>query len=246
MIPFTRTCFFLMIVAFGHGVYLNEDTNKEDHREETEDANLKGSTNDNICCIPDQWEGVIYFGYGDVFLDTSGEPNTFFTFVNGTINISYDKTNKKIYMRILGVQLTPLLPHPERVEMTYLFDYVHRIQYEFDDRKCDKSSLDADMAAQCVPVDILSESAGTLGASTIIYTYLYTKQSEVPYTVSASVIFDEIKTICTPIHVSFFNPSVESGSGILYGLDILDVTLGIKDPGIFYPAHVMQIVTTGT
>ncbi|KAK3578847.1 hypothetical protein CHS0354_010200 [Potamilus streckersoni] len=140
-----------MLTALGLGAYLKEDTEKEDQKEETEDANLKGYSNDSICCIPDQWEGVMYFGYGDVFLDSSGEPNTFFTFVNGTVNISYDKTNRKIYMRIMGVQLTPLLPHPERVELVYLFDYVKRIQYEVDDQKCDKSSLDADMTAECIP-----------------------------------------------------------------------------------------------
>ncbi|KAK3578842.1 hypothetical protein CHS0354_010195 [Potamilus streckersoni] len=118
------TYLFFVTVSLGLGAHLRHSTNTKDREENSKDAYPKEGIDDNICCIPEQWEGVMYFGYGNVFIDYLSIPNTAYSFINGTVNISYDKINKKIYMHIRGVELSPLIPHPEPVETIFIYDYI--------------------------------------------------------------------------------------------------------------------------
>ncbi|KAL3882185.1 hypothetical protein ACJMK2_028553 [Sinanodonta woodiana] len=230
------TCLLFVTVSRGLGAHLIHGKKYTNRDENNKDAFPKEAINENICCIPDQWEGVMYFGYGNVFIDYLSIPNTAYSFINGTINISYDKINKKIYLHIRGVEVSPLIPHPEPVETTFIYDYIKKVQYQVTGQECDKDSLDTDMTEECIPGDAQSFGAATFGATSVAHNYFYTKSSDFPYTIFASVLFDDEKrTTCTPLHVSFFTPSAEEGSGILNGLEIVDVTPGIKDPSIFTP-----------
>ncbi|KAK3578841.1 hypothetical protein CHS0354_010194 [Potamilus streckersoni] len=81
------------------------------------------------------------------------------------------------------------------------------------------------------------ETLGFLLLSKFVSPYwsLFQNLASVEQIITQTTNKNEKKTTCTPLHVTFFDPSVEEGSGILNGLEIVDVTPGIHDPSIFTP-----------
>lgn len=73
---------------------------------------------DVICCVPDQFEGLVYLGYGNVFIDLHSArlrgrtPSTAYSYINGTVTLAYDYTNRQSYLRIVGTEVSPLIPTP--------------------------------------------------------------------------------------------------------------------------------------
>lgn len=80
----------------------------------------------NICCTPDQWEGLAYLGYGTVFPQSetiSEKPRTALTYINGTTKLAYDWTNSRTYMFVNGTEQSPLLPAPGPITSLMIADY---------------------------------------------------------------------------------------------------------------------------
>lgn len=82
-------------------------------------ATLPHDKDDNICCIPENWEGMLYLDFGLVFIDE----NTAFAYYNGTVHAAYSFTRKKVFFNITGFELSPLIPKPEPADTLLLYDF---------------------------------------------------------------------------------------------------------------------------
>ena len=69
----------------------------------------------NICCIPDQWEGLLFLGYGTVFQDNGALPQSpkgAPSYINGTVKIAYDFANSRTYTFMNTTTRAPYFPNP--------------------------------------------------------------------------------------------------------------------------------------
>ena len=73
----------------------------------------------NICCIADDWEGLLYLDMGIVFIDQ----NTAYSYINGTVHAAYSFTRKKVFFNVSGMELSPLIPKPAPEETVLLYDF---------------------------------------------------------------------------------------------------------------------------
>ena len=73
----------------------------------------------NICCVPEEWEGTMFLDYGTVFIDS----NTAFSYINGTVHAAYSVPLKKIYFGVKGVEQSPLIPKPVAMDTILLYDF---------------------------------------------------------------------------------------------------------------------------
>jgi hypothetical protein len=72
-----------------------------------------------VCCAPDQWEGRMYLDYMQVFIDA----NTLYLYFNGSVSVSYDYTNGRVYYSVSGTELSPLIPKPQPINKTQIIDF---------------------------------------------------------------------------------------------------------------------------
>ncbi|XP_033741811.1 uncharacterized protein LOC117328360 [Pecten maximus] len=198
---------------------------------------------DEICCVPDQFEGTAFIGYGSVFIDRktrqNSSPRTAYSYINGTVSISYDYTNKLLLLNIRGTEMSPLLPKPMSANTIYLSDYGKGILYNVGlDGSCQKSQLDNNMTRQCILSGGSQVVYGFLaGGNSNVANYMFTSGGSLPSKITASVVRDG--NDCWPVRANFVpGPEIQSGdgqSGIMYNFDVLDTSRGIRNPSVFKP-----------
>ncbi|XP_076074943.1 ependymin-related protein 1-like [Mytilus galloprovincialis] len=180
-----------------------------------------------ICCAPDQWEGHMYLDYMQIFIDS----NTLYLYFNGSVNVSYDYTNSRAFYTIVGTEISPLIPKPEPLNKTYIFDYKKNMQYAIDsDGSCEKSKIDQNMTRQCVQDSGILKSSGKVGDNIITDTYILTL-SESFNNVRGTIQRDS----CLPVHMVYLVGSDNPDSGSVFSLDVLSTVPRIKNPAIFTP-----------
>lgn len=189
---------------------------------------------DNICCVPDQFEAFFFYDNGNCFIDMES-PDTAYSYINGSVRAAYDWVNKRSYLSMTGVELTPLVPGPQVDDVTIINDFAHGVQYSFHGNRCDKSQVDT-MTRQCLPGDATQVSSGVIGNNeTHVSTYTYTVPSS-PYTFTTTLQKPPSSPAsCMAVHMTYVVGSAEPDSGTLNSLIVSDVTSGIKDAGIFTP-----------
>lgn len=192
---------------------------------------LYHGTSANICCTPDQWDAFLYFDYGNVFIDekVSG-PDTAYSVINGTIKLSYDYKNQRLYMFINGTEYSPLIPKPVPDNGLYLYDYKQGIEYQVSHGTCDKTKLGPNMTRECIPDNAELVMKGTVGngdLKTASYAFPHPRPLELQ--VSATVLTDS----CIPLHAVYRSNPEPLGGGTLIVLEPLDVSPGIRDPSVF-------------
>jgi hypothetical protein len=78
---------------------------------------------DALCCVPDQWDARLFMDYGTVFIDASAHPNTAYSYINGTLHMSYDHTNERSYINAEVIEVSPLIPKPIKETTTFIYDF---------------------------------------------------------------------------------------------------------------------------
>ncbi|OWF39880.1 uncharacterized protein LOC110464507 [Mizuhopecten yessoensis] len=199
---------------------------------------------EEICCAPDQFEGTAFVGYGNVFIDRKAgasqkSPRTAYSYINGTVALSYDYTNRRLLLKLAGTEVSPLLPKPEPYNTIYLSDFGKGIMYQVGaDGSCQKSSLEQNMTRQCILSGGTEVVHGFLaGANTNVANYMFDVEGSIPLKITASVIRDG--NDCWPVRANFIPEagiaSRDGQSGIMYNFDLLDTSRGIRNPSIFKP-----------
>ncbi|XP_052786238.1 uncharacterized protein LOC128221678 [Mya arenaria] len=181
---------------------------------------------DNICCVRQEWEALLYLDYATVFIDQ----NTAFAYINGSVKFGYSLSRGKVYMHIDGVEQSPLIPKPVPSITTLLYDFTHGKMYNVANGECQKSSLEQNMTLQCIPGSAKEISAGVIGnekSARLVHTYRYTDTGEVPWKITATVFKIDIAPVepkeCDPVTVTYFAPTANPDSGSLYTLNVLDI-----------------------
>ena len=99
-----------------------------------------------ICCTPDVWKADVFLDYvwkADVFLDyglvaidtKNDVPNTAYSYINGTMKLTYDYVNRRSYLKLQGTEVSPLLPVPGMpYDTTIINDYKKVKQFHFNSR----------------------------------------------------------------------------------------------------------------
>ena len=89
-----------------------------------------------ICCTPDVWKGDVFLDYGLVAIDTKNDaPNTAYSYINGTMKLTYDYVNRRSYLKLQGTEVSPLLPVPGMpYDTTIINDYKKVKQFHFNSR----------------------------------------------------------------------------------------------------------------
>lgn len=84
---------------------------------------------DPICCTPTQWEAIMFWDNGNVFIDLKGKNaatphlGTAFSYINGSIKYAYDYTNGRTFLQLSVTEISPLIPQPVQYNTTLLRDY---------------------------------------------------------------------------------------------------------------------------
>ncbi|XP_069123054.1 uncharacterized protein [Argopecten irradians] len=198
---------------------------------------------DEICCVPDQFEGVGFIGYGNAIIDwmrnRDSSPHTAFSYINGSVWISYDYTTKRLLLNIKGTEMSPLLPRPLPANTIYLSDYEKGIMYNVGlDGSCEKSKLDQNMTKQCILSGGSQVVYGFLAGGNVgVSNYMFQSGGSLPTKITASVIRDG--NDCWPVRANFIPDtglqSKDGQSGVIYNFDVLDTSRGIRDPSVFNP-----------
>lgn len=81
--------------------------------------------NSQKCCTVDEWTADMFLDYGLVFIDDKKEsPKTAYSYINGTVKVTYDYTNRRTYLKLHGAEVSPLLPVPSvPYDTTIINDY---------------------------------------------------------------------------------------------------------------------------
>ena len=89
-----------------------------------------------ICCTPDVWKADVFLDYGLVAIDTKNDaPNTAYSYINGTMKLTYDYVNRRSYLKLQGTEVSPLLPVPGMpYDTTIINDYKKVKQFHFNSR----------------------------------------------------------------------------------------------------------------
>uniref|UniRef100_A0A8W8HNB7 Uncharacterized protein n=1 Tax=Magallana gigas TaxID=29159 RepID=A0A8W8HNB7_MAGGI len=120
--------------------------------------------NSQKCCTVDEWTADMFLDYGLVFIDDKKEsPKTAYSYINGTVKVTYDYTNRRTYLKLHGAEVSPLLPVPSvPYDTTIINDYKKGIQYNIGpDGSCMKSTIN-NMTKQCIPDNAELTSEGSL------------------------------------------------------------------------------------
>ncbi|XP_059177295.1 uncharacterized protein LOC131956737 [Physella acuta] len=158
---------------------------------------------------------------------------TAYSYINSTMAVAYDYTNKRTWFNVTAVELSPLIPKPVKSEYTIINDYVKGIQYMFHNSQCDKQSIGS-LQRQCIPDSALRLTYGFIGFNeTNTATFQYVVPDS-PYTAAVTI---EPRS-CTPAYAVFMTNSVVPDSGTLNSLLVSDVTPGIKGASIFMPPKI--------
>ncbi|KAL4240203.1 hypothetical protein ACF0H5_000997 [Mactra antiquata] len=180
----------------------------------------------NICCMPQEWEAQMYLDYGTVFIDS----NTAFAYFNGSVHAAYSTSKNKVYFHIKGFELSPLIPKPEPMNTTLLYDFENNKMYTVQFGSCQKTSLDANLTLPCIPRHAKHVSDGIVGygnTTRLFHTYQFITDIDVAFTITASVFINDTKLfepkICQPQMVHYFAGSANPDSGSLYSLEFLDM-----------------------
>ncbi|XP_022318783.2 uncharacterized protein LOC111121706 isoform X2 [Crassostrea virginica] len=189
-----------------------------------------------ICCTPDVWKADVFLDYGLVAIDTKNDaPNTAYSYINGTMKVTYDYVNRRSYLKLQGTEVSPLLPVPGMpYDTTIINDYKKGFQYNIGpDGSCQKSTIE-NMTKQCIP-----ENAELVGNGSFVMdwnkvqNYKYITSTDIKATVDATISRNFPTASCNPIHVVYFVGSIESGSGTMINLDVLNVVPYNIDPSVF-------------
>ncbi|XP_052070757.1 uncharacterized protein LOC127709334 [Mytilus californianus] len=168
----------------------------------------------------------MYLDFMQVFIDS----NTLYLYFNGSVNVSYDYTNSRAFFTIVGTEISPLIPKPEPINKTYIFDYKKNMQYAISGGSCEKSKIGQNMTRECVQDSGILKSSGKVGDGVITDTYILTL-SESFNNVRGTIQRDS----CLPIHMVYIVGSDNPDSGNIVSLDVLSTVPGIKDPAVFTP-----------
>ncbi|KAL4240204.1 hypothetical protein ACF0H5_000998 [Mactra antiquata] len=210
---------FVTLCLFGEVVSFNIPQVREDE--------------DNICCVPQEWEAKMFLNYGMVFIDS----NTMFDYFNATVHAAYSFPKKKVYFHVKGTESSPLFPKPNQHDMILLHDFENMQSYNVEGGDCSKIPIETNMIHQCIPRDAKHISDGIVGygnTTRIFHTYQYKSDVDIPFTTTASVFINDASAIepktCHPSIVHYF--SGNPGDGSLYHLEFLDIG-GLKTKTIF-------------
>lgn len=198
-------------------------------------ATVSREKDTNICCLPENWEGMLYLDFGTVFIDE----NTAFAYYNGTVHAAYSFTRKKVVFNITGVELSPLIPKPEPFDTLLFYDFEEMKMYTVNGNDCQKSGLDNNMTLQCIPNDAKEVATGVFGYGNTtreLHTFQFSTNIVTPYDIRATIFKNDLTPVhpkvCEPFYVNYFTPSVNPDSGSLYGLQFMDIG-AIKSEKIF-------------
>ena len=81
-----------------------------------------------ICCAPDQWEGRMYLDYEKVLHVLL----TACLYYNGSVAVSYDYTNSRVFYTVNGTISSPQTPGYLPYLSTYIVDYKKVRKYNID------------------------------------------------------------------------------------------------------------------
>ncbi|XP_060561888.1 uncharacterized protein LOC132721586 [Ruditapes philippinarum] len=191
---------------------------------------------ENICCIADNWEGLLYLDMGIVFIDQ----NTAYSYFNGTVHAAYSFSSKKVFFNISGLEMSPLIPKPIPDSTLLLYDFEKMTMYMVPAQGgCTKSSLDSKMERACVPHGAKETATGVFGSGNttrLLHTYQFSTDNDVPYDIRATIFKNDLTPVhpkvCEPFYVNYFTPSGNPDSGTMYGLQFMDIG-PIKSEKIF-------------
>lgn len=80
--------------------------------------------NSQKCCTVDEWTADMFLDYGLVFSDNKKEATkSAYSYINGTVKVTYDYPNRRTYLKIHGAQVSHLLPDPMPFDTTIINDY---------------------------------------------------------------------------------------------------------------------------
>eukprot|EP00105_Crassostrea_gigas_P017746 XP_011435639.1 PREDICTED: uncharacterized protein LOC105334043 isoform X1 [Crassostrea gigas] len=188
------------------------------------------------CCTVDEWTADMFLDYGLVAIDSNqGSPKTAYSYINGTVKATYDYTNRRCYLKLQGAEVSPLLPVPSMpFDTTIINDYKKGIQYNIGpDGSCMKSTIN-NMTKQCIPDNAELTSEGSLVMDwNIVKNFRYTITDDITTDVDATISQITSPPSCNPVHMVYFVGSMESGSGSLINLDVMNVVPYSIDPSVF-------------
>ncbi|XP_052264939.1 uncharacterized protein LOC127867656 [Dreissena polymorpha] len=196
---------------------------------------LAPSSETNYCCLPPNWEALMYFDFGTVYIDQS----TSLVYVNGTLKAAYSVSKKKAVFKLTGIEQNPSLPYPLPYDAVMLYDFENETAYFVSGGECQKNAMESNITLQCIPrlaKQLLSGVFGTGPVIRHIHTFQFTQEYDTPWQITATVYTNDIIPIepreCGLITVSSFASAFNFNSGILYTLNVMDMG-EIKTPGIF-------------
>lgn len=77
----------------------------------------------------------MFLDYGTVYIDRKKDvPNTSYSYINGTIKVTYDYPNQRSYVNLRGAEVFPLVPGPSvPYHATIINDYknVSLVKFSF-------------------------------------------------------------------------------------------------------------------
>ncbi|KAL4239889.1 hypothetical protein ACF0H5_000689 [Mactra antiquata] len=166
----------------------------------------------NICCLPEQWEGMQGFQTGS--LDDQG--HTAITL--GSVGTSYDATNKRVRL------VENIISGGNSQEFTILQLFNQNVQYNIKNQTCTSSRAPA-WTENCIPDTATMTGKYRLGLNQSIEVtgYVWTQGN-------VSIGLD-VTDGCVPITQG--TQGEVSGVQFMSGTSVLGITVGIKDPSVF-------------
>ncbi|XP_033753030.1 uncharacterized protein LOC117336525 [Pecten maximus] len=175
------------------------------------------------CCMYDQWEGVLFFGYASSGLQE-------FTFCNGTARVSYDLVNAMTFVNFDIYKRSTSSP----ISLTSAIVISHfntGVKYTIStaNKTCEKTPLSTTkMTTYCASEfqESKSHPRGSIGGSMPV------KNVDILEETIYSTIYQD-NSNCMPLFASGILKA--PGVGIEGAVDFLDLQEGIKDRKIFTP-----------
>ncbi|OWF40095.1 hypothetical protein KP79_PYT06493 [Mizuhopecten yessoensis] len=170
----------------------------------------------------DQWEGVLFFGFGSAGNDL--------LFSNGTARVSYDLVNAKTFVSFEIYQRSASSP-VSRTSAVFISHFKTGVKYTIStkNRTCEKGSLSTtNMTTYCASEfhDSGGHPRGRIGGSMAV-----TNVDILEETIYSTIYQDASN--CMPLFA--WGLLRAPGLGIAAGADFLDLEEGIRDPSVFTP-----------
>ncbi|XP_078612059.1 ependymin-related protein 2-like [Branchiostoma floridae x Branchiostoma japonicum] len=159
------------------------------------------------CCVPQQWEGLQHMIMGQVI---SGQPNL----VNVTYRQSYDFSNKKLALELLGSPRTKVIQ-----------DYNKMMQYVISGQNCSATKIIGDMF-HCIPASATHLQTFYFGGMQGLLMDAW--QVTAPG-LGGDLVVDVTHDGCIPVAEVITNKEAQSMTVLTYA----DITMGIRDPKVF-------------